>query len=230
MIDTNRFVCGNPRHILSGFFIVAMPVIDPFVAPLVLSAKGYRDNMIDFEQIAVTKGESTSWALSLLDLKELGLFVVHEWMLFQPFCPIQEVSIVGACVSLDQYVVLMMRIRMAYHIHRLGFPLFILEGGSKPIAFIDSDEVLFFHPLLAFLRVSCVSPSFQLKKGDVIAGRECLRANHPSMVEAPPSNEGIEVTDDSLLWSVSLLPQHLPDLLGVALDGFLTGCDDRFEA
>ena len=104
------------------------------------------------------------------------------------------------------------------------------EVGSKPIAFIDSDEVLFFHPLLAFLRVSCVSPSAELQKGDVIAGSECLRANHPSMVETPPSNEGIEVTYDSLLWSVSLLPQHLPDLVGVALDGFLTGCDDRFEA
>ena len=89
MIDTSRFVCGNPRQILSGFFIMAMPVIDPFVAPLVLSAKGCRDNMIDFEQITVTKVESTSWALPFLDLKELGLFVVHEWMLFEPFGPIK---------------------------------------------------------------------------------------------------------------------------------------------
>ena len=209
---------------------MAMTMIHPFVVPIVLSAKSGWDNMIDFEQITVTKVESTSWALPLLDLKELGLFVVHELMLFQPFCPIQEVSIVGACVSPDQYVVLMMRVRMAYHIHWLGFPFFTLEVSSKPVASIDSDEVFFFHPLFAFLRVSCVSPSFQLKKGDVIAGRECLRANHPSMVEAPPSNDGIEITDDSLLWSISLLPQHLPDLVGVALDGFLTGCDDRFEA
>ena len=124
----------------------------------------------------------------------------------------------------------MMRVRMAYHIHRLEFPFFLLEVGSKSVSFIYSDEVLFFHPLLAFLRVSCVSPSFQLKKGDVIAGSECLRANHPSMVEAPPSNDGIEVTYDSLLWSVSLLPQHLPDLVSVAFDGFFTGCDNRFEA
>src|SRR5512135_3110433 len=124
----------------------------------------------------------------------------------------------------------MMRLCMTYHIHRLGLPFFILEVGSKPSTFIDSDEVLCFHPLLAFLRVPCLSPSFQLKKGNVIAGREGLRANHPSMVETPPSNEGIEVTDDSLLWCVSLFPQHLPDLVGVALDGCLTGCDDRFEA
>ena len=64
-----------------------MPVIDPFVAPIVLSAKSDWDNMIDLEQITITKVEFTSWALSLLDVKELGLFIVHEWMLFQPFCP-----------------------------------------------------------------------------------------------------------------------------------------------
>lgn len=209
---------------------MAMPVIHPFVASLVLSAKGCRDNMIDFEQITVTKIESTSWALSLLHLKELRLFVVHQWVLLEPLYPIEQITIVWARVSPDQYVVLMMRVRMAYHIHRLGFPFFILEVGSKPIAFIYSDEVLFFHPLLAFLRVSCVPPSFKLKKGDVIAGIKRLRANHPSMVEAPPSNDGVEVTYDSLLWSVSLLPQHLSDLLGVAFDGVFAGCDDRFEA
>ena len=209
---------------------MAMAMIDPFVASLIPSAKSYWDTMVNFEQITVPKVDSTSWTLSLLDLKQLGLFIVHEWMLFQPFCPIQEVSIGGTCVSLDQYVVLMMRVRMAYHIHRLDLPFFILEGGSKPVAFIDSDEVLLFHPLLAFLRVSCVSPSFPLKKGDVIAGITCLRTYHPAMVEAPPSNDGLEVTDDSLLWSISLVPQHLPDLVGVALDGCLTGCDDRFEA
>lgn len=209
---------------------MAMAMIDPFVASLIPSAKSYGDTMVNFEQITVPKVESTSWALSLLDVKELGLFSVHEWMLFEPFCPVQEVSIIGTCVSLDQYVVLMMRVRMAYHIHRLALPFFILEGGSKSVALIDSDEILLFHPLLAFLRVSCGSPSSQLKKGDVIAGIKCLRANHPSVVEAPPSNEGVEVTDDSLLWSVSLVPQHLPDLAGVALDGCLTGGDDRFEA
>ena len=123
-----------------------------------------------------------------------------------------------------------MRVRMPYHIHRLGFPFFILEGGSKPIAFIDSDEVLCSHPLLAFLGVSCLSPSLELQKGDLIAGSECLRADHPSVVEAPPSNDGIEVTYDSLLWSVSLLAQHLPDLLGVTFDGFFTRLDDGFEA
>ena len=54
----------------------------------------------------------------------------------------------------------------------------------------------------------------------MVAGIECLRADHPSVVEAPPSNDGIEVMYDSLLWSVSLLAQHLPDLLGVTFDGF----------
>lgn len=64
----------------------------------------------------------------------------------------------------------------------------------------------------------------------MIAGIECLRAYHPTMVETPPSNDGIEVADDALLWSISLLPHHLPDLLRMAFDGFLTGFDDGFKA
>ena len=75
---------------------MAMPVIHPLVAPLVLSAKGCRDNMIDFEQITVTKVESTSWALSFLHLKEFGLVVVHQWMLFEPFYPVEQLAIVWA--------------------------------------------------------------------------------------------------------------------------------------
>ena len=75
---------------------MAMTVIDPFVAPIVLSTKSGWDNMIYFEQITIAKVESTSWALALLDLKELSLFVVHEWMLFEPLCPVEQVSIVWA--------------------------------------------------------------------------------------------------------------------------------------
>jgi hypothetical protein len=96
VIDTSRFVFDNRRHILGGFFIVAMTVIHPFVAPLVLSAKGCRDNMIYFEPITVAKIESTSRALSLLHLKELRLFVVHEWVLLEPLDPIEQIAIVWA--------------------------------------------------------------------------------------------------------------------------------------
>ncbi len=73
---------------------MAMPVIHPFVAPIILSAKGCRDYMIDFEQITVTKVESTAWALPLLGLKELCLVVVHEWMLCKPFGPVEQISII----------------------------------------------------------------------------------------------------------------------------------------
>ncbi len=60
----------------------------------------------------------------------------------------------------------------------------------------------------------------------MIAGAKCLGAYHPTMVVTPASNDGIEVAYDSLLWGVSLLSQHLPDLLRVTLDGFLTGFDE----
>jgi hypothetical protein len=124
----------------------------------------------------------------------------------------------------------MVCVHMTHDIHWFGISFFILEVRSEAVSFLNSDEVLFSYPLLAFLRVPCISPSLELKKGDMIAGVECLRAYHPTVVETPPSDDGIEVTDDSLLWSVSLLPQHLPDLLRVTFDGFLAGFDEGFEA
>src|SRR5260370_4595463 len=124
----------------------------------------------------------------------------------------------------------MVCVHMTHDIHCFEVSFFILEVRSETVSFFYSDEVLSYHPLLAFLRVACISPSLKLKKGDMIAGIECLCAYHPSMVETPSSNDGIEITNDSLLRSVSLLPQHLPDLLRMAFDGFLAGFDECFEA
>jgi hypothetical protein len=119
---------------------------------------------------------------------------------------------------------------MTHDIHWFEVSFFILEVRPEAVSFLNSDKVLFSHPLLAFLRMPRISPAPELKKGDMIAGIECLRADHPSMVETPPSDDGIEVTDDSLLWSVSLFPQHSSDVLGMTFDGCLAGFDECFEA
>ena len=119
---------------------------------------------------------------------------------------------------------------VVHDIHWFGFPCFIFEVRSEAVSFINSDAILLLYPLLAFLRVSRISPSAELQKGDMIAGSECLGTYHPPVVVTPPSDERIEVAYDSLLWSVSLLPQHLPDVLRVTFDGFLTGFDECFEA
>ncbi len=123
----------------------------------------------------------------------------------------------------------MMCVHMAHDIHWFGLAFFILEERPKSVPFLYSDEVLLSYPLRAFLRMSCLSPSAELEKGDMIAGSKCLGAYHPTMVVTPASNDGIEVAYDSLLWGVSLLSHHLPDLLRVTLDGFLTGFDERLK-
>jgi hypothetical protein len=52
----------------------------------------------------------------------------------------------------------------------------------------------------------------------------------PNDGRTPSSDDGIEVANNTLLWGVSLLLEHLPDLLRMAFDGFLTGSDECFEA
>jgi hypothetical protein len=58
VIDTHRLVSGDRCQILSGFFIMAMAVRDPFVAQSILSSKGEGDTLVNFEQITIAKVES----------------------------------------------------------------------------------------------------------------------------------------------------------------------------
>ena len=81
-------MCGDVRHILGGFLIVAMFMVDPFVAQVILSAQGGWDGVVDLQQVSILEVESAPWALPLLYLEQLCLFVVHERVLFQPSCPI----------------------------------------------------------------------------------------------------------------------------------------------
>src|SRR5947209_7494587 len=113
----------------------------------------------------------------------------------------------------------MVCVHMTHDIHWFGVSLLILEVRSKAVSFFNSDVVFFSDPLLAFLRVPCYFPSSELLKGDMITEVKRLCADHPMMIETPSSDDGIEFADNALLWSISLLPQHLSDLLRMASDG-----------
>src|SRR2546421_9290146 len=47
--DTSRLVGGDACHILDGFFVVAVSMVDPLIAESIRSTQGGRDAMIDFE-------------------------------------------------------------------------------------------------------------------------------------------------------------------------------------
>ncbi len=82
-MDTSRFVLSDSRSILGGFLIVAMPMVHPFVVPIILSATRGRDDRIGFENVSILKVESPSWALSLLKCEKLCLLTLHEWVLLE---------------------------------------------------------------------------------------------------------------------------------------------------
>jgi len=87
-MDTSYFVLGNPCQILRRFLIVVMPMVQPFVREIILSAQGGGDAVVDFQDVLVAKVEATSWALSFLQSQELGLLTPHHWVLFEPLCPV----------------------------------------------------------------------------------------------------------------------------------------------
>lgn len=68
---------GNPLHIFGVFFVVAMPMVHPFISDIVLASECNRNDMVRFEDVAIVKVESTAWALPFLDDKKFCLLVSH---------------------------------------------------------------------------------------------------------------------------------------------------------
>jgi hypothetical protein len=69
---------GNHYQIFGSFLIVAMSMVHPFVASLILSAKGCWDNMIDFKDVLISEVEATSRTLPFLKREKLCLLVFLE--------------------------------------------------------------------------------------------------------------------------------------------------------
>ena len=159
--------------------------------------------MIDFQEVSILKVESASWTLPLLYFKQSGLFIVHERVLLEPFRPVQEVSIIWACIPFYLYIVLTMRFRMVPDIDWYLVPRFILDILAKSGSCANANAVLLACPCFAFPMMPCISPSHELSQGVISTGAEYLCAYHPSLVVAPPSYDGIEFADDLLLRSVS---------------------------
>jgi drug/metabolite transporter superfamily protein YnfA len=177
VIDTFHFSNGHVYHVFGGFFIVAMSMIDRFVAEIILSPQGGRDAVIDFQQVFILKVEPASWALPLLYLEQFCLLVVHEWMLFEPLCPVEEVSVKGACSSLYLCVVLALRFRMEPDIDRLWVSYLPLDIHAKPDLSglrINVDPVFSACCLFACTVMPRFAPSCELPKGVVITGCEYL--------------------------------------------------------
>jgi hypothetical protein len=230
VIDTSRFVLGNPRHILGGFLIVAMSVVHPLVADVIPSPKGERDGMVEFENVPVLKVEAASWALPFLDGQQFCSLVPHEGVLSESLGPVDQVSIVRTGMASDFDMVLTVRVCVVPHIQRFGLSLFVLDVRAKSAPSIQFDGVLVPGPPFAFLLiVSRLSPSCELSVGCAVTDAKGLRTDHPFVIVHPSPNDGVKATDDGFLWGCPPFPQEGFDFMRVALDGRFTGRDVCFE-
>src|SRR5947199_6320091 len=98
-------------------------------------------------------------------------------MLFEPLCPVEQVSVKGACSSFYLCVVLALRFRMEPGIDRLWvscLPLDIHAKSGLSGLRINSDPVFSACCLFAFTVMPRFAPSCQLLKGVVITGCKYL--------------------------------------------------------
>ena len=142
-MDTTGFVPGNPCQILRRFLIVAMPMVHPFVAEIILSAQCGGDAVIDFQDVLVAKVETTAWALSFLQSQESCFLAAHQGMLFEPLCPVDQVAIIRTRLSSNLHIVLEKRVRMLPDGEGFLVSLFVCDGRSKAETSVHLDGVPF---------------------------------------------------------------------------------------
>jgi hypothetical protein len=90
-MDISRFVFGNECHILRGFLLVAMSMVDPFVTDIILATEGDGDDMVNFQNVFISKGALASWALPFLKNEQFRFLAFYQRMLFEPLCPVDHV-------------------------------------------------------------------------------------------------------------------------------------------
>ena len=173
-MDTSRFVLSNPRHVLSGFLIVAMSVVDPFVADIILPAESDRDDMVNFQNVFFSEVELASWALPFLKSEQFRFLASHQGMLFKPLRPVDQVPIVWTCLPSDLHVVFVERVRVFSDRERFHGPSFVFYACPKSETPVHFDGVSFPEPLFAFPRMSRLLPAGQLFEGDILTGVKYL--------------------------------------------------------
>ena len=81
--------------------IVAMSMESLKVRKCLCASQTEREDVIYFYQIPILEVQSTVSASSFVAFEQLSERAVCHGMIFEPLCPIDEVSIVGACCSSD---------------------------------------------------------------------------------------------------------------------------------
>ena len=79
--------------------VVAMSVKGKLIAEFFSTPLTLGSDMIDLDEIVVPKGEFTPSAFSLLFLKQFSERRLCQWVIFEPFGPVEQVSVKRACLA-----------------------------------------------------------------------------------------------------------------------------------
>ena len=80
---------------------MAVSVVHPLVADVILSAQGGWDGMVGFQQVSISKVQSAAWTLPILHAQKPGFLACHQGVVFQPLGPVNEIAVVGTRRALD---------------------------------------------------------------------------------------------------------------------------------
>ncbi len=168
--------------------IMAMSMQCTFVTQFLSSALATRGDMIDFDDVTVSKEQLTPSAFFRLLLQELSQRPVEHGVSPESLTPIQQIPIVGRSCSFDLDMPLDLRVIM------------LPENGSvvgeDPSLSLIYVPVRVGDPGSAFVWVAAFSPALKLLKQQVSAVLEGGIGNHTPIVIGPSMYHLVQFFDE----------------------------------
>src|SRR3989442_15757715 len=175
--------------------VMTVAVECKLVAQFLSSAFAFGGDVIYFNHIFFPEVEFAPATFSLLFLKQFSYGRSGERMVFEPFCPVQEVSVKWTRFPLHFRVALRGCYRVLYQFALLwSFWRRICPG----IPF-HSSPVFPFYPFHTFFGMPFEHLMPEGLKEQVVASLELLRGHHCSIVLCPALNNRVKLSDNLLL-------------------------------
>lgn len=168
--------------------IVAMAMQRTFVVQRFSAALTFWGDMVNFNDVSILKKQLTPAAFAALSLQQLAERSIDHGMSSQSLTPIEDLSIIRTCRSLD--------FAMSLNLGAIMFPqdrFLIAKNPSLPFCHMP---VGIRDPEHAFVRMAASGPALELLKQDESAVMERFRRHHTAIVVRSAMDHLIQFFDE----------------------------------
>src|SRR5258708_22151597 len=172
--------------------IVAVTMECKFVADLLTPALASGGDVIYLNLISILEEQSTPAAFPLLFVQELTELPIQHGMTPEPLCPVKQVTIIRACLSLHFDMLLDRSCSVLSEFYSVW-------SSEYPALAVIYTPVFPHNPMHVFVWVSTFGPATQLMVERTVTGKKGDFCYLGMVVVCPSSHDRSEVFDELFL-------------------------------